>query len=309
MSEPETAALRFGLIGLGPRGQALAAAVNERPGVLLAAGAAVDDEGEGRGTWWGYATPDEVIAARDLDAIVVAAENRGLAIDYARRALERGKAALSLAWPDDLAQFDALVALAARAGVAYSQPNPLRYLPATRALRDAVAAGETGPLLSVFAAWRTRRAPGDDLLHDFGLPLFDYLRWCLDDEIVHAQVMATPLFGPERPVALLTLRTGKGVVLSVELAAVLPPGYQQEDELLIEALGEAAVLRAAPFNQAVTVVAATGRSRVPWHRDGADLLVGEFVAALREGAEPPGSPATVRPALALLDALRAAGTA
>lgn len=305
MSEPKATPLRFGLIGLGPRGQALAAAVNERPGVLLAAGAAVDDAGEARGTWWGYATPDEVIAAGELDAIIVAAENRGLAIDYARRALERGKAVLSLAWPDDLAQFDALVALAAGAGATYSQPNPLRFLPATRALRDAVAAGETGPLLSVFAAWRTRRAPGDDLLHDFGLPLFDYLRWCLDDEIVHAQVMAAPLFGPERPVALLTLRAGRGVVLSVELAAALPPGYQQEDELLIEALGEAAVLRAAPFNQAVTVVGATGRSRIPWHRDGADLLVGEFVAALREGAEPPGSPATVRPALALLDALRA----
>lgn len=309
MSEPEAAPLRFGLIGLGPRGQTLAAAVNERPGVLLAAGAAGDDEdGHGRGTWWGHATPDEIIAAPAIAAVIVATENRALSTDYARRALERGKAALSLAWPDDLAQFDELVALATGAGVVYSQPNLLRYLPATRALRDAVAAGETGPLLGVFAAWRTRRAPGDDLLHDYGLPLFDYLRWCLGDEIVHAQVMAEPFFGPERPVALLTLRTGRGVVLSVEVAAALPLGYQQEDEVLVEVLGETAVLSARPFNQAITIVAATGRSRIPWHRDGADLLIGEFVAALRDGAEPPGSPTAVRPALALLDALRATAT-
>src|SRR5215210_7692918 len=81
---------RFGLLGLGERGQALAAAVNELPGVALIAGTAGDEaDGSGRGTWWGYATAEELIAAPDVDAVLVALQDAGRASGYAREALER----------------------------------------------------------------------------------------------------------------------------------------------------------------------------------------------------------------------------
>ncbi len=71
-------------------------------------------------------------------------------------------------------------------------------------------------------------------------------------------------------------------------------------------LGENAALRVDPYNQAITIVGAAGRSRVAWHRAAAYPLVEEFVAALREGGAPPGPPAELRPTLLLLEELAAA---
>ena len=301
------APLRFGLLGLGPRGQALAAAVRECPGVVLAAGAAGDEEGAGvgRGTWWGYATPEEVIAAPQIDVVLVANDDPASAHAHARAALAHGKPVLWFGYPAGLAQLDALVATAERHDAPLSLPNELRFLPATRALQSSVGQGDAGPLLSVFAAWRTRRALGDPL-RELGLPLLDYLRWCLGEEVARAQVTAGPLFGADRPAALLILRARDGVALTVELAASLPADYEQEDELTIEVLGEAAALRAEPFNQAITVVGGAHRARMPWHRHAAYPLVESFVAALREDREPPGSPAELRPTYVLLEQLAAA---
>ena len=303
--------LRLGLLGLGERGQALAAAVNELPGVALVAGTAGDEAAAGavRGTWWGYATAEELVAAPDVDAVLVALHDADRASGYAREALEREKAVLWPGFSGDLERFDDLCAVAGRRGAALSLPNELRYLPAATALRESVLRGEPGPLLGVFAAWRTRRALPGGALRELGLPLLDYLRWCLPAElerVERVQVTAAPLFGEDRPVALLILRAGGGLVCTVELAASLPAAEEQQDEVTIEVLGESAALRADPYNQAITVVGPAGRSRVAWHRAAAYPLVEEFVAALREGGVPPGPPAELRPTLLLLEELGAA---
>ena len=299
------------MLGLGERGQALAAAVNDLPGVALVAGTAGDEAaaGAGRGTWWGYATAEELVAAPDVDAVLVALHDADRASGYAREALERGKAVLWPGFTGDLERFDDLYAVAGRRGAALSLPNELRYLPAAAALRESVLRGEVGPLLGVFAAWRTRRALPGGALRELGLPLLDYLRWCLPAElerVERVQVTAAPLFGEDRPVALLILRAGGGLVCTVELAASLPAAEEQQDEVTIEVLGESAALRADPYNQAITVVGPAGRSRVAWHRAAAYPLVEEFVAALREGGVPPGPPAELRPTLLLLEELGAA---
>lgn len=176
-----------------------------------------------------------------------------------------------------------------------------------RARRDTVARGDTGPLLAVFAAWRTRRALADPL-RELGVPLLDLLRWCLPDAgaIVRAQATRASLFGPDRAAALLILRTAGGLVCTVDLAAALPPAHEQEDEVLIEILGEEAALRAEPYNQAITVSAPGERRRTPWHRDAMYPLLDACVGALRAGREPPGAPAEARPALALIEELRGA---
>ncbi len=310
-STQPSAPLRCGLFGSGPRAGVLAAAVTEHPGAVLAA--TVQDAGGG--TWYGYATPAELLAAPDIDLVLIAGEEPGAVAGdgadggagWAGAALARGKAVLCLTPPADLAQFDALAALAARHGAPLGLPNELRFLPATRALRDTVARGETGPLLSAFAAWRTRRAPGD-LLRDLGAPLLDLLRWCLPaaGAIVRAQATVAPPFGHDRSAALLTLRTASGLVCTVELAAALPPDHEQEDEVLIEILGEEAALRAEPYNQAIAISGPGERRRLPWHRDALYPLLDAFVAALREGREPPGAPAEVRPTFALIEELRGA---
>jgi predicted dehydrogenase len=261
-----------------------------------------------------YARPNRdetetLFGAGEVDALLIAPEGvtPGTGVMEARAALARRLPTLLFAPPSNLADLDALAALAARGGVPLGMPNWLRFLPATRALRDTVGRGEVGPLLSLFAAWRTRR-PLVDPLGELGLPLLDAVQWCVPEleAIERVQVTAAPLFGADRPVALLILRARSGPVLTIEVAASLPAGHETDDEILIEVLGEGAALRAEPLNQAITVFGAGERRRVPWHRDAMHPLLEETIAALREGGELPGAPAELRPRLALIEELRSA---
>lgn len=296
--------IRFGLIGAGARAAALAAAVAEHPAATLAA-----EVGGRFGAGRSYDGAEELFGAGEIDAVLIALERAGpgLGGGDARAALERRLPALLFAPLSDLAALDDLAALAAREGVPLGLPNPVRFLPATRALRDTVGRGEVGPLLSLFAAWRTRR-PLADPLGELGLPILDAVRWCLPElgAIERVQVTAAPLFGPDRPAALLILRAASGPVLTIELAASLPPGHETDAEMLIEVLGEGAALRAEPLNQAITVLGAGERRRVAWHRDATYPLLEEVIAALREGRALPGAPAELRPTVALIEELRAA---
>ncbi len=243
----------------------------------------------------------------DDDAIVIAATAPTEALALTRAALAQGKLTLCLRLPSDLAALDDLAALAARHGAGLSLPNGLRYLPATIALREAVARGDTGPLISIFAAWRTSRPLGDPL-GALGPALLDLLGWCVPGPFDRAQVTADRLFGPERGAAALTLRGQDGLVRTIELAASLPVGHEQEDELLIEVLGEEAALRAEPFNQAITISGVRGRTRREWGTATLGPILDAFVAALRAGQEPPDPPSVLRPTLALLGELREAAT-
>jgi predicted dehydrogenase len=239
------------------------------------------------------------------DAIVVACAAQQEALAQARAALATGKPTLCLTLPGELAALDELAALAARHDSTLSLPNELRYLPATIALREAVARGDTGPIISVFVSWHTREAIGDPLAV-LGPRTLDLLGWCLPGAIERAQVTAGPLFGPERGAAALTLRGRDGVVRTVELAAALPEGYAQADELLVEVLGAEAALRAEPFNQAITVAGARGQWRQEWGAEAIGPILDGFVSAVRAGQQPPDPPAQLRPTLALLAELRAA---
>lgn len=271
--------IRLAVLGEGEGAAAAARAIAEGPGMALVA----------------------VLAS---DAVVVADDDAARAIAIAREALAQGKPALCLALPHDLAILDDLAALAADRGAPLSLPNALRYLPALVGLREAVARGETGPVLSLFAAWRTSRAIGEPL-RALGPATLDLLHWLLPAPIDRVQVTAGMLFGPERGAAACTLRGTDGIVRTVELAAALPAQHDQADELLVELLGEEAALRAEPFNLAITIIG-TARRRQFWGTEALVPILDAFVAALRGDGDLPGDPAALRPSLALLAALRAA---
>lgn len=271
--------MRLAVRGAGDRGAVLAA-IAACPGVV-----AGDDEA--------------------AEAIVVAGASREDALAQTRAALASGRPTLCLTLPHDLATLDDLADLAAKQGAALSLPNGLRYLPAMVALQGSVARGETGPIIGVFAAWRTNRALADPL-DALGPAVFDLLGWCAPGAIARVQATAAPLFGPDRGAVALTLRGRDDLVRTVELAASLPAGFEQTDELLIEVLGEDAVLRAEPFNQAITIAGGRERRRQQWGAAAFPPILDAFVGALRDGRELPGTPAELRPTLALLAELRAA---
>ncbi len=237
--------------------------------------------------------------AADAGAIVVAGDSVAETLALLPEALHAGKPTLCLALPGDRATLDATVELAARHGAALSLPNPLRYLPATIALRETLLRGEAGPLLSAFLAWRT----GDegDPLATLGPAALDLLGWLLPAPIVRTQATSAALFGATRDTVALLLRDDTGLVRTVELITGLPPTLEFGHDLLLEVLGEEAALRAEPFNQAITIASATTRRRQEWGVATIAPILADFVAALRDARPLPGPPADLRVTLELLE--------
>lgn len=295
--------LRVGIVGLGQRGQAYASAFGAEPGVVVAAGSNSDvDE---TGSWWGYATAAEIVASPRIDAIVLTDPDADRAALRAAEALRRGKHVVWPAAPGDAALLKGLADDGERFGGLLTVPNELRYLPSIQQLQQTVTSGDAGPLLSAFLAWRTRRSPLRDPLRTHGLPLIDLLLWCLGGSFSRAQVTVGDL-DDTRSLAAVILRHESGLIATIEIAAALPRGYEQADEVVVEILGESAALHAEPFNQAITVVRGDGaRQRVAWHRDAAYPIVGAFMSARRGVAEYPGTIAGQLGALTLLEQLRA----
>lgn len=269
--------LGLAVAGNGARAKAVAAAIEIGAGMTLA-------ERSGAG------------------AIVAAGETPGETLALARDALESGMPTLCLTMPSDPATLEELDGLAIERGVALSLPNGLRYLPSTIALRDTLRRGEAGPLLSVFLAWRTTH-PGGDPLATLGPAALDLLGWLVPGRVARSQATVAALFGPDRDAALLLLRDEAELVRTVELVTGLPPTLEFGEELLIEILGEDGALRAEPLNQAITIATGNGRTRREWGVTATAPMMDEFVAALAAGTEPPGSPAELRPTLALLASL------
>lgn len=293
--------LRVGIVGLGPRGQAYAGAFGAEPGVVVAAGSNSDvDE---TGSWWGYATAAEIVASPRIDAIVLTDPDAGRAAHRAADALRRGKHVVWPAAPGDAALLRGLAVEGERSGGLLTVPNELRYLPSISQLQKTVASGEAGPLLSAFMSWRTRTVPLRDPLRTLGLPLIDLLFWCLGGSFSRAQVTVGEVDDTRSLVAVI-IRHESGLIATIEIAAALPRGYEQADEVVVELLGESAALRAEPFNQAITIVRGGGaRQRVAWHRDAAYPIVAAIMSARNGGIEYPGAIGAQSSALTLLEQL------
>lgn len=303
---PETSSvLRVGIVGLGPRGQAYADAFSAVPGAVAAAGSHGD--GDGSAAWWGFSSAAEIVASTRIDAIVLTDADGARAAERAREALRRGKIVLWPNAPGDGALLLDLDKEANNCGGVLCVPNELRYLPAVDHLRSTVVAGDAGPLLSVYMSWRTREAPLTKPLRRLGLPLLDLLEWCVGGPFARAQVTDGVIDGA-RGFSAIVLRHQAGLVATIEVAASLPRGFEQADEVLIEVLGESAALRAEPFNQAITIArGVSAPRRVAWHRDAAYPIVEALMTARSGNGEFPGGIQAQRATLGLLDQLRTLG--
>jgi predicted dehydrogenase len=270
---------RLAVVGTGTRARGVAAAIEAGAGML----------------------PAERDAA---DAIVAAGDSSAESLALVREALAAGRATLCLDLPGDLATLDELAGLARQHGAPLGFPNALRYLPAVAAMRQTLQRGEAGKLLSAFLTWRVagRR---EDPLATLGPAALDLLGWLVPGTIERSQLTAAPLFGPERDAALLLLRDERELVRTVELVTGLAPNLEFGEELLIEVLGEAAALRAEPFNQAITISTGASRQRREWGAEAIGPILADLVVALDAGTSLPGAPEELRPTLALLAGLSA----
>ena len=190
---------------------------------------------------------------------------------------------------------------AVSAGVV-AQVSVLRGFSALETLRREVGNGALGRRYSLFAAYRVRQG-SPDVFDVVGLPVLHYATSVLGEAPVVAQVTRAGLFGGQDDAWFAILRCADGTVATVEFAASLPASAPADLQLLVEANGSDAVLRAEPTRQAVSVAGSDGSVRERgWWTDPAR----EFALVAIEAAGSP-DPARELAWLRFVDRVRQAG--
>lgn len=209
-----------------------------------------------------------VLARRDVDAVVVCAENAQHAA-LAHAALEEGKH-VYLEKPLALTVEDgrSLVDAAQRAPVVSAVGFNLRFHPVHQEARGILARDEIGPIVSARAvfhepsrrrrmpAWKRRRATGGGALLDLGSHTVDLLRWHLSDEVAEvAGTVRSRRF--EHDAGRMRLRMSSGV--RADIACRL--GSTRAD--VLELKGERGTLHVDRYGGTVSVGRRPARSLNP----------------------------------------------
>lgn len=322
--------LRIGLIGYGPaarvfHGPLIAAC----PGAELAAAAvrnpeAVTDASPGLP----LVTVDTLLADPSVEAVVVATPS-GSHHAVARRALEAGKhVVVDKPVTVTAAEADDLIALAAERRRVLTVFHNRRWDGDFLALRDLIAEGRLGRVLSfesnydrfrptVRARWREQAVPGSGLHYDLGSHLIDQALVLFGrPDVVRAELRAirsgaeavddaifTLGFGPVRALLrcrILVAEPGARLVVQGDRATFRKMEIDpQEDHL------RAGTAQTEPETGWLTVGQETGRPEpqrlaIAPGRYGA--FYAGFVAAVRDGAPPPVDPRDGRDVIRVIEA-------
>lgn len=195
-----------------------------------------------------YATGQELIAAADVDAVLVTSWGPTHAT-FVQAAIAAGKFVfcekpLATTAADCLSIVEAEIAHGRRLlQVGFMRPYDTGY----RALKQVLRAGTIGEVLmlhcahrnpTVAEAYQTDMAITDTLIHEL-----DVLRWLLDDDYVSAQVVfprRSSLAAPHlRDPQIVLLETTKGVRIDVEIFVNCRYGY----DIQCEVVGETGIAR------------------------------------------------------------------
>lgn len=220
-----------------------------------------------------------------------AREERGQALERAVRA-GLPVATLPLADTDEASR-----QLLARGQVV--QVSPLRGYVALETLRREVQRGALGRPYGLYASHRFGPVPGG-AFGERGEALLHYAYDVAGEPIEMAQTTRRALFGDRPDAAFVIARAAGGLLMTIEFVAALGDG---EEQVLIEATGSEAVLRAEPTRQAVLISGTSGTRQEPWWsspgpgflaaalsairtRDPArELAYLDFLAAVRQSAD------------------------
>lgn len=151
---------------------------------------------------------------------------------------------------------------------------PLRTLPPMQMLRETLAGGRLGRLISVkleYHVQETTQSPNVLLTH-----ALDALHWLTGDPPADAHFERTPAHW------LVSLRWGGAYVL-LDIGHALPPGYSLPAALTLELYGTGGFAHVNAFQQYLTVFD-QGMRREAWTNDSQHYMIEAFIAHLRDGA-------------------------
>ncbi|MGH2626790.1 MAG: Gfo/Idh/MocA family protein [Anaerolineales bacterium] len=303
------APISVAMIGLGRMGQVHARILAQGvEGARLTALADVDAErarlaAEQLGVARWFDDPDELLAAGDVQAVVIAAPSH-LHLGLVQAAARAGMAILCekpLALT--LAETDRAITAAARAGVPLQVGFMRRTQPAYLGMKQAIEAGEVGWPSLFRSTQRDSEAPpasfcdpavSGGILVDMGIHEFDLGRWLLRDEVESVQAFVGAGVFPEIAAvgdydsAVVNLRFRGGAVGTVDLSR----GARYGEDIRSEVVG----------SKGGTFAGAPPGSRLPaWPMadDAYRPQMQAFVNAVRSGGPLVATGADSRAALAI----------
>jgi predicted dehydrogenase len=281
-------------------------------GNLRAAGADVVGVHDGdalRGRMWGarhgvavYEDVDRLVAA-DLDAVVVCSETVHHA-DLVEKAAAAGCAVLCEkplgVGPEDSAR---IVAACERAGVPLMTAFPVRFHPAVQQLRALVNSGGLGALRALNGtnqsvmplrerAWFADPAlAGGGAMMDHIVHLADVFSWLLaaapervyavGNRVVHGEVVTVETSG------LVMLDYADGVFASIDCSWNRPLDYPTWGGIGLSVVGDGGTVEVDAMRQRLTRFGGgSSFGWTPWGVDINQLMIDDFLAAVREGREP-----------------------
>ena len=237
---------------------------------------------------------DALLRRDDVDAVIIGSEN----VNHAKHAIAAANAGKHVLCEKPLAttveDAQAMVDACERNGVKLQTAFPVRFIPSTIALRDAVRAGAIGKPLMV-AARNPGRCPmgwfvdpalsGGGAVMDHTVHVVDVLRWVFDAEVteVYAEVATRIHDIPVDDIGLLMLKLSNGVAASLDTSWLRPATWPIWGGVTIEVIGEEGVLSLDAFAD-VLEVAETINGTYTWRpteSEGDAGMVRGFVEAIR----------------------------
>jgi predicted dehydrogenase len=246
---------------------------------------------------------DKLLARDDVDAVIIASEN----VNHARHAIAAAGAGKHVLCEKPLAttaeDAQAMVDACERGGVKLQTAFPIRFIPASIALRNAIRGGVIGAPLAVAArnpgtcpqSWFVDPAlSGGGAVMDHTVHVVDVLRWIFDAEFVkvYAEVSTRIHDIPVDDTGLLMMKMSNGIPVSLDTSWSRPGNWPTWGGVMIDVIGEEGVLSLDAFAD-VLEVAETGAGTYTWRPTDsvgdAEMVLG-FVNAIRNDTptEPSG---------------------
>ena len=259
--------VRFGLLGAGRIGKLHGGNIAASPDARLVAVADVDENAAknlAAATGAAATSADEIIADRDIDAILIATSTDTHA-DFIEKGARAGKAVLcekpvSL----DARRIEACLKVVDAAGTPLMIGFNRRFDPNFAALKTRLAAGAVGKVEMVTIISRDPGPPpvsyirvSGGLYRDMMIHDFDLARFLLGEEPVEVHAVGSVLVDPEIgkagdvDTAMVMLRTASGKLCQISNSRRATYGYDQR----IEVHGSEGMIRAGNLHETTVEVA------------------------------------------------------
>ncbi|KPJ64524.1 dehydrogenase [candidate division KD3-62 bacterium DG_56] len=242
----------------------------------------------------------EQLLNSDVEAIVVCSENTRHA-DHVVACAQAGKHVLcEKPLATTIADGERMIEACARAGVFLSTAFVCRYLPPIRRAWEMCRGGELGEIFAVKATnhgtmpggWFAQKSlAGGGAVVDHTVHVADLLRWFLDSEPVSVYAEIDRLIHADLEVddcGMLTIEFENGVFATIDPSWSRPGGYPFWGDVTVTLVGSDATVAVDGFGQVLTVHGRDAPSQwVHWGSSCDALMIGDFVAAIEKGQQPP----------------------